>query len=81
MPFKLRPEDKKELGRNLLGTGRGAGEWAGRMGWEGIVRVFGMGMYTLLYLKQIINKDLLYSTCNSAKCYVAACMGEEFGGE
>ena len=27
------------------------GWWAGRMGWEGIVRVFGMGMYTLLYFK------------------------------
>ena len=26
---------------------------------EGIVRVFGMDMYTLLYLKWITNKDLL----------------------
>ena len=38
-------------------------------------------MYTLLYLKWIINKDLLYSTGNSAQYYVAAWMGEEFGGE
>jgi len=81
LPFKLRPENKKELGRSLLGIGRGTGGWAGRMGWEGIVRVFGMGMYTLLYLKWIINKDLLYSTYNSAECYVAAYMGGEFGGE
>ena len=29
---------------------------------EGIVREFGIDMYTLLYLKWIINKDLLYST-------------------
>ena len=29
---------------------------------EGIVREFGMGMYTLLYLKWRINRDLLYST-------------------
>ena len=29
---------------------------------EKIDREFGMDMYTLLYLKQIINKDLLYST-------------------
>ena len=36
---------------------------------------------TLLHLKWITNKDLLYSTWNSAKCYVAAWMGEEFGGE
>ena len=40
-----------------------------------------MDMYTLLYLKWITNKDLLYSTWNSAQCYVAAWMGWEFGGE
>ena len=51
------------------------------MGREGIVREFGMDMYTLLYFEWIINKDLLYSTGNSAQCYVAAWMGEEFGGE
>ena len=48
---------------------------------EEIVREFGIHMYTLLYLKWITNKDLLYSTGNSAKCYVAAWMGKEFGGE
>ena len=48
---------------------------------EGIVREFGTEVYTLLYLKQITSKDLLYSTGNSAQCYVAAWMGEEFGGE
>ena len=30
-----------------------------------------MDMYTLLYLKWVTNKDLLYSTQNSAQCYVA----------
>ena len=46
------------LGRVMPGVG----------GWieEEIVREFGMGMYTLLYLKWITNKDLLYSTRNSA---------------
>ena len=44
-------------------------------------REFGMDMYTLLYLKWITNKDLLYSMWNSAQCYVAAWMGEEFGEE
>ena len=35
-------------------------------GWtEGIVRDFGMDMYTLLCLKLIPDKDLLYSTGNS----------------
>ena len=42
---------------------------------------FVMVIYTLLYLKWITNKDLLYSTWNSAQCYVAAWMGGEFGGE
>ena len=40
-----------------------------------------MAMYTLLNLKWITNKDLLYSTWNSAQCYVAASMGGEFGRE
>ena len=48
---------------------------------EGTVRDFGKVMYTLLYLKQITNKDLLYSTWNSAHCYVPAWMGRGFGGE
>ena len=48
---------------------------------EGIVGEFGVDMYTLLYLKWITNKDLLYGTGNSAQCYVAVWMGEEFGGK
>ena len=39
-----------------------------------------MDMYTLLYLKRITNKDLLYST-GSPLCYVAAGMEGDFGGE
>ena len=39
---------------------------------KGIVREFVINMYTLLYLKWITNKVLLYSTGNSAQCYVAA---------
>ena len=38
-------------------------------------------MYTLLYLKWIINKNLLYTVWNSAQCYMAAWMGAGFGGE
>ena len=34
----------------------------------------GMDMYTLLYLKWITNKDLLYSTGNSAQCYATVQM-------
>ena len=48
---------------------------------EGIVRGFRIDMYTLLYLKWITNKILLYSTVNSAQCYVAAWMGGDFGRE
>ena len=51
-------------------------------GWgEGIIRELEIDMNTLLYLKWITNKDLLYSTGNSAQCYVAAWMGGEFRGE
>ena len=46
---------------------------------RGIVREFGMDTDTLLYLKRITDKDLLYM--ESAQCYVAAWMGGEFGGE
>ena len=38
-------------------------------------------MCMLLYFKWITNRDLLYSTGNSAECYVAAGMGRGFGGE
>ena len=55
---------------------------ASREGWgQGIVREFGVDMYTLLFLKWITNKDLLYSTGNSVQCYVAAWMGGEFEGK
>ena len=41
----------------------------------------GMDMYTLLYLKWITNKDFLYSTRNSAQCYVITSIGKEFEKE
>ena len=59
-------------------------ELNGCQGWRGgIVRKLEMDMYTLLliYVKWITDKDLLYSMWNSARCYVAAWMGGEFGGE
>ena len=40
-----------------------------------------MDLSTLLYLKWVTSKDLLYSIWNSAQCYVAAWTGGEFGGE
>ena len=46
-----------------------------------VIREFGIDRYTLLYLKWMTNKVLLYSTENSAQCYMAAWMVGEFGGE
>ena len=46
---------------------------------EGIAKDLGMDMYILLCLKWISDKDLLYSTWNSAQCYVAAWMGGSLG--
>ena len=40
-----------------------------------------MDMCTLLYLKWVTNKDLLYSIQNSVQSYVAAWMAGGFGGE
>ena len=48
---------------------------------QGIVKDFGMVKYTLLYLKWITNKNLLYSIWDSAQCYVPACMGGGLGRE
>ena len=53
----------------------------GREGGDGIVREFGIHVYTLLYFKWITSKDLPYSTWNAARCYAAVWMGQEFGGE
>ena len=46
---------------------------------ERIGREFGMDMYTLLYLKWITNKALLYSTGNSAQCFLVTRMEEGVG--
>ena len=40
-----------------------------------------MDVYTLLCVKWITNKDLLYGTGNSAQCYVSAWMEREFEGK
>ena len=42
---------------------------------EGMVREFGMGMDIPLYLKRITSKGLLYSTGDSAQCYVGSLDG------
>ena len=52
---------------------------AGRMG-QGMVRELGMDMYKQPYLTWTPNRDLPYSTGNSAQCHVAAWMGGESGG-
>ena len=48
---------------------------------KGVVGEFGMDVYTLLFLRWIINRVLLYSTWNSAQCYMAAWMRGEGQGE
>ena len=47
----------------------------------GINQELEMNIHTLLYIRAITNKDLLYSSGNSARGYGAAWMGGEFGGE
>ena len=48
------------------------GKGMGRTNWE-----IGIDVYTLLYIKQITNKDLLYSTGNSTQQSVMTYMGKE----
>ena len=48
------------------------GESGGGINWK-----IGIDMYTLLYIKQITNKDLLYSTGNSTQYSVMTYMGKE----
>ena len=45
-------------------------------GWGGMNWEIGIDIYTLLYIKQITNKDLLYSTGNFTQYSVMAYMGK-----
>ena len=74
--MNLKNKDSYRLKKQTYGCRR-SGESQGK----GIIREFEMDMYTLLYLKWITNKDLLWSAGNSAPNYVAAWMGGEFGRE
>ena len=49
-----------------------SGEMGGGIKWE-----IGMDIYTLLYIKYITNKDLLYSTGNSTQYSVMDYMEKE----
>ena len=48
-----------DLENELMARGKGGIEWES-----------GVDRYTLLYLEWITNKDQLYSTGNSAQCYI-----------
>ena len=56
--------------KQIYGYQRGKGQ-------EGINQKFGSNICTLLYIKQIINKDLLYSTGNSTQYFVITYKGKE----
>ena len=91
------PETKWALPRSVICFEKKSSKWGlinlrvcdtegklhskGTFFWRGRDREFGIAMYTLLYLKWITNKVLLYRTGNSAQHYSAAWMGGEFGGE
>ena len=48
------------------------GKERGEINWE-----IGIDMCTLLYIKEITSKDILYSTENSTQYYVMALLGKE----
>ena len=43
----------------------------------GMNQEFEINIHTLLYIRQIINKDLLYSTGNPTQCCAVTCFGKE----
>ena len=49
----------------------------GERGWGGINWELGIHIYTLLWIKQITNRDLLYSTGDSTQYSVIIYMGKE----
>ena len=66
----------REAWRAIIhGSQRVRHNWATGLNW------FGMDMYTLLYLKWLAKKYLLYSTWNTDQYYVTDWMGAGFGGE
>ena len=70
--MSLRTE-QKQAHRHIKQTyGFQGGKWSGGINWE-----IGIDMYTLLYIKQIINKDLLHSTHSSTQFSVMTYMGKE----
>ena len=50
--------------------------YQGVSGWGEVNWEIGMDIYTLLYIKQVTNKDLLQSTGNSTQCSVITYMGK-----
>ena len=48
---------------------------------EGIIQEFGINVYVLLYIEQIINMDLLYSTGNLNQYSVITKMKKEYENE
>ena len=52
-------------------------QYQGGKGGEGINQELKINMYTLLYIKQITNEDLLYSTGNYTQYFVITYKGKE----
>ena len=53
----------------------------GEMWWGGVNQRIGIDVYTLLYIKQIGNKDLLYRTGKFNQHCIITYMGKEFEKE
>ena len=65
-------ETDSQTSKTNLWLPKGKHWWGG-----GISQEFGINIYTLMYIKQIINKDLLYTTGNSTQYSVITYMGKE----
>ena len=70
-PVESKINDTNELTYKTERDSQKMNSWLLR---EGTVKDIGKVMYTLLYLKWVTNQNLLYSTQNSAQCYVPVWM-------
>ena len=69
MNLFIKQKQTHRHGKQTYGYQRGKG--------GGINQETGINMYTLLYIKQITNKDLLYSTGKYTQYYVITSNGKE----
>ena len=74
--FIYKAETDSQTVKTNLYLPKGTGVWGGAMDWGS-----GISICTLLYIEWIVNRDLMYSTGNSAQYSAVTYMGKEYEKE